>query len=152
MKKFILILMVPMPMVTFCSNNALADTDITRIVINTTDLDDKIRNTCNRYCQGNKKKGILRRVTIRPLGNDIYKVSMWSDFINKHWLRILHGGFYSYDWTINVNAEGELNRGSCVITVNRINVDPDRFGLGNLAKREEGRQHVIQNCKRFIAN
>ena len=54
--------------------------DITLQVINQTDLDEEIAQACLDYCQGNRRHGLLTRVSVNRSGTEIFKIRGEANF------------------------------------------------------------------------
>ena len=61
---------------------ALAAKDVTRTVIEQTQLDEQVAAACLQYCQGNRRRGWLERVVVEPLGGDLYRVQAEASLKN----------------------------------------------------------------------
>ncbi|MCW9005677.1 MAG: hypothetical protein OQK70_10465 [Gammaproteobacteria bacterium] len=121
--------------------------DITSRIITTTDLDKRISAVCKKYCQGNRSHGKLDSVDISHLKNEFYNVTLKVTFVNKNDIT----GMIPLQWnhTIKIKANGTLNSKTCQLTVGNIRIDDDKYGLGNIAKQQEGKTHIIKNCSAF---
>ena len=121
--------------------------DITSQVIRETDYDEQVTTACARHCQGNKREGTLTRVTVERAGPANFAVRAYVRLANRHDI----SGVTAWSYTINVEAYGTLDRRTCRLKVDRIDVINDRLGLASLARREEGKVHDIKNCGRFLS-
>lgn len=126
--------------------------DVTALVIQHTDLDEKIHNACRKHCEGNRRRGVLRSVHSDIINNNTYKVIATASLVNHHHTKgpFGIGGGVGWSHTIKIEAQGVLDSSSCNLTITRIRVINDKFGLGGLARGEEGKIHKIANCKKFI--
>ena len=129
--------------------------DITQQVITQTNLDEEIALACRDYCQGNRRHGLLTRVLINRSGPETFKVRGEANFRNYHFQDSMEvfgqsiGGLTLFDYTIVVIAEGVLDEKTCKLRVDKVTVENDQIGLGSLARREEGKIHSIDNCKKM---
>lgn len=135
-----------------------AEHDVTALVKRETDLDEKIADACRQHCQGNRRKGELKRITVARSGPSYFIVRAAATLVNRQYQKPpkvfghkVGGGVQVYSYTIDVEARGTLDDRTCDLRIERIHVKNDRFGLGRLAKREEGKVHRIKNCRRFVA-
>lgn len=133
--------------------------DITQQVINQTDLDEKITQACLDQCQGNRRRGSLKRVIITRSGAQTFEVQGEANFRNYHFQENLvvfgqriEGGLTLFDYTIVVIAEGVLDEKTCTLRVKNVKVENDQIGLGSLARREEGNVYDLANCKSFTGD
>ena len=131
---------------------ASAAKDVTRAVIEQTQLDEQVAAACRQYCQGNRRRGRLERVLVEPLGGDQYRVQAEASLKNHQYTPAplgLEGGF-GFKHVIRVVALGRLDASTCRLRVERVRVDNDKYGLGNLARSEEGKVYRIRDCRRFL--
>ena len=131
---------------------ALAGKDVTRTVIEQTQLDERVAAACLQYCQGNRRQGRLERVLVEPLGGDLYRVQAEASLKNHQYTPAplgLEGGF-GFKHVIRVVAQGRLDASTCRLQVERVQVENDRYGLGNLARSEEGKVYRIRDCRQFL--
>ena len=131
---------------------ALAAKDVTRAVIEQTQLDEQVAAACLQYCQGNRRRGWLERVLVEPLGGDLYRVQAEASLKNHQFTPAplgLEGGF-GFKHVIRVVAQGHLDASTCRLQVERVHVENDKYGLGNLARSEEGKVYRIRDCRRFL--
>ena len=126
--------------------------DVTEQVIRETDLNERIAEACRENCQGNRSKGWLKRIIIDRIDQQTFAVQADIGLRNRHYQKLLiGGGIEVYDFTIDVEAYGTLDARSCDLKINRIVVTNDRFGLGRLARDQEGEVYNLENCHRFLA-
>jgi hypothetical protein len=122
--------------------------DVTKLVIDHTDFAENIKKLCSEYCLGNQSAGHLKRVSVEHIAGNLYRVIAYADLVNKHDLGI--GGGFGWSYTVELEARGTLNSADCNLRIDTITVRNDRLGLGNAAKKEEGKVHKIANCQRFL--
>lgn len=128
-----------------------AETVITALVVKHSELAQKIEQACQEYCQGNRRKGTLRRVTIRPLGGGRYAVRAWGDLRNHEVVDTGDGGgFTLYDYTIQAEARATLKAATCELTIDEIVIHDDPFGLGQLTRQLQGHVYKVHDCRQFI--
>jgi len=135
-----------------------AEQDVTALVKRETDLDERIAAACQQHCQGNRREGKLKRVTVMRSGPNCFTVRADATLVNRQYQnppRVfghrVGGGVRLYSYTIDVEAYGTLDDRTCDLRIERIHVTNDQLGLGRLAKREEGKVHRVKNCRRFLA-
>ena len=58
--------------------------DVTEIVVRQTNLDEEIARVCNEYCQGNQRKGSLKKVEVFDIGNNSAVVKIYASLLNQH--------------------------------------------------------------------
>ncbi len=128
-----------------CSSASYAR-NVTGLVIQHTDLDEKIADTCNRYCQGR-----LIRVTIRREDDFNHIVEILASLENHHHQdTLIDGGFVVYQYTVDVYAVGRLDQRNCKITVLDVSVSGDNLGIAGDARNERGKVHDAPSCRQFI--
>ena len=127
--------------------------DITDRIIAETDLDEKIRDICSKYCQGNRSEGKLTRVEVWRIDANTIGVRAEASLRNRHHIdppkmfgRRIGGGVQAYSYIISVTAYGTLDLRTCMLRIDRIDVSNDTLGLGGLADSQEGKSHRIRNC------
>ena len=122
--------------------------DITKQVIEHTDVDDQIRVFCNQYCQGNHSKGTVNRITIVHAKKHYYKVFADMTLLNRH---VMKNGIELFDYAIKGRGHGVMNSQSCHVRVDGIHVLNDPTGVFNkLAKDEVGKVHHVPDCAQFL--
>lgn len=128
----------------------LAQVDITEKVRNNTPLARTISDFCASYCQGNKREGRLRTVTIRPMGNGRYRCTMAADLRN--WQEMDEPfNLTVFDWTVEVRAEGLLDAATCTVVVDSVTLENDPHGLlAGALENPKGRRYQVPNCKRLL--
>jgi len=122
--------------------------DITKQVIETTDVDDQIRLFCRQYCQGNHSQGTLNRITIVHAKKHYYKVFADVTLLNRH---VMKNGIELFDYGIKGRGHGVMNGLTCHVRIDGINVLNDPTGVFNkLARDEVGKIHHVPDCAQFI--
>lgn len=122
--------------------------DITKQVIEHSDVDDQIRLFCDQYCQGNHSKGTLNRMTIVHAKKHFYKVFADMTLLNRH---VMKNGIELFDYAIKGRGHGVMNGETCHVRVDGIQVMNDPTGVFNkLAKDEVGKVHHVSDCAQFI--
>jgi hypothetical protein len=122
--------------------------DVTTAVAAETRLDELVAQLCRDYCQGNRRQGRLRRVTVGKLDPDRFVVRVDVALRNVQ-DSPLGGGFVLYDYTLAATGEGTLRKSDCTLRVDRVVVHDDPLGLQSLARSEVGKTHVVDGCRRF---
>jgi hypothetical protein len=131
-------------------NGVLAQVDITEKVRSNTPLPQTIKDFCATYCQGNKREGHLRSVTVRPIGNGRYRGSMTADLRN--WQEMdAPFNMTVFDWTVRVRTEALLDASTCIVVIDSVSVDNDPSGLlSGVLGDPKGRKVQVSNCKRLL--
>ena len=126
--------------------------DVTEIVVRQTNLDEAIARVCNEYCQGNQRKGSLKKVEVFDIGNNSAVVKIYASLLNQHNTGPIFGiaGGVGYTHTIEVIATGTIDLQTCRIKVRSIDFENDIYGLGELTKGERGKVYNVDNCKGLI--
>ena len=126
--------------------------DVTEIVVRKTNLDEEIAKACSQYCQGNQRKGSLKKVEVFDIGNNNAVVKIYASLLNQHNTGPIFGmeNGLGYTHTIEVIATGTIDLQTCRIKVNSIDFQNDIFGLGELTKGERGKMYNIENCSGLI--
>ncbi len=125
--------------------------DVTALVIQHTNLDEKIVAACSKHCKGNRRGGRLTKATIRRESQSGHIIDIWASLKNHHHVNtVLGGGFAAYQYTIGVHATGRLNQNNCKITIINISLSNDKIGLGSGARKEVGKVYDVANCGLFI--
>ena len=126
--------------------------DVTEIVVRQTNLDEEIARVCNEYCQGNQRKGSLKKVEVFDTGNNSAVVKIYASLLNQHNTGPIFGiaGGVGYTHTIEVIATGTIDLQTCRIKVRSIDFENDIYGLGELTKGERGKVYNVDNCKGLI--
>jgi hypothetical protein len=122
--------------------------DVTAAVAAETQLDELVTQLCRDYCQGNRRQGRLRRVTVGKLDASRYLVRVDVALRNLQ-DSPLGADFVLYDYTLAATGEGTLDTTDCKLRVDRIVVHDDPLGLQSLAQPEVGKVHVVDRCRRF---
>lgn len=131
-------------------NGAYAQVDVTEKVQKNTPLARKIQEFCTAYCQGNKREGHLRVVTLRSLGNGRYRGVMTADLRN---CQELEEPFpvTVFDWTVGVRAEGVLDASTCTFVVDSVTFHNDPYGLlAGALENPKGQKVQVANCRRLL--
>ena len=130
--------------------------DITDLVINKTQLDEKISQACVSHCHGNRRRGKLERFLLEKTGPSSFFARAEVSLRNYHHVpppRVfgerVGRGFKLYDYTITGVAEGTLDENSCNLKIENINLENDRLGLSSIAKGQVGKTYHIDECQRF---
>ncbi|MGV7222037.1 MAG: hypothetical protein ACQ9MH_10960 [Nitrospinales bacterium] len=122
--------------------------DITKQVIEHTDVDDQVRVFCHQYCQGNHSKGTVNRITIVHAKKHFYKVFADVTLLNRH---VMKNGIELFDYGIKGRGHGVMNGKTCHVRVDGIHVLNDPTGVFNkLAKDEVGQIHHVPDCAQFL--
>lgn len=131
-------------------NEARAQVDITEKIRRSTPLPQTIRDFCATYCQGNKREGHLRSVTVRPIGNGRYRGAMTADLRN--WQEMDEPfNVTVFDWTVRVRTEALLDAATCTAVIESVAVDNDPSGLlSGILGDPKGRKVQVSNCKGFL--
>jgi len=129
-----------------------ANVDLTSRVVSETDLDERIVGLCAKYCQGNRRAGRLRNISISKRDSHSFYVTAHTSLKNHHHQdTLIGGGFAVYEFTIDVRANGVLMLSTCMLTINQITVVNDVTGLlSGLADSQEGKSHRIDNCAHLV--
>ena len=124
--------------------------DIRDRVIKETDIEDQIQEFCNEYCQGNKRKGYLKSLTINQIAETKYNVVARVALRSKH----LYKDVLIYNHTVIVNTFGTLNSENCELEVNELYVQNDfRDIFTQLLKGNTdviGKKEIIRDCHKFL--
>lgn len=121
--------------------------DVTKLVLDHTDLAENIKKLCSEYCLGNQSAGHLKRISVEPIRGNLHRVIAHADLVNKHDVGIPGLG---WSYTVELEARGTLNSVDCNLRIDKVTVRNDRIGLGTAAKKEEGKIYQIANCQRFL--
>ena len=132
------------------ASGADASRAVTQRVIEQTELDERIDEACRQYCQGNRRKGVLDRVEVEPIGAGRYRVVAEAHLKNHHRVVPPLGSPMIVGHTIEVVAYGTLDGLTCRLRIDRIRVRRDTLGLQQLARGAEGGVHTIEDCGRFL--
>jgi hypothetical protein len=124
--------------------------DITERVRSHTPLHQTVRDFCETYCQGNKREGKLRSVSIRPAGNGRYRGAMTADLRN--WQEMEEPfNVTVFDWTVRVRAEGLLDVSTCTVVVDSVTVENDPYDLlSGILGDPKGRKVQVPNCRKLL--
>lgn len=125
--------------------------DITRQVIEQTQYAEMVADACWQYCQGNRRKGALKRVQVSKISAQRYQVTATADFRNRHFLETSPGnGLMLFDFTVKLVMKGHLDAASCRLKLVDIQVENDQLGLGELLRDEKGKIYPVENCRRLL--
>jgi len=126
--------------------------DITRLISEQTDYNEQLQRACLSYCQGNRRKGTLKRVFLERISENSLAVRVKANLRNLHFQRlVIGGGFNLFDYTVKIEAFGTLDERTCKLRIDRIHILHDRLGLASLAKQQAGRIHKIKDCRKFTS-
>ncbi len=124
--------------------------DIKKKVIKETQLDEQIELFCNEYCQGNKKKGYLKSITLDKINPDNYRVVGRAALQSKH----VYANYVVYNHTVIINTFGTLNPNSCELRVDEIFVQNDFNNIFTKLIQNQsdiiGRKESVPDCKKFL--
>ena len=124
--------------------------DITEKVRRNTVLERTIMDFCAEYCQGNGREGHLISMTVQPVGKGWYRAAMTAELRNRQEA----GEPFNvtiFDWVVRVRAEGLLDSGTCMATIDSVTVDNDIYGvLSGILNGQKGRKYQVPNCKRLL--
>lgn len=137
-------------LVLLMANGVKAQVDITEKVRRNTVLEQKIKDFCTNYCQGNRSEGRLTTVTIQSIGNGRYRGAMTAELRN--WQETGEPFDVTiYDCVVRVRAEGLLDSSTCMVTVDSVTVDNDILGIfSGIFDGQKGQRYRISNCKRLL--
>lgn len=127
--------------------NTLIAADITEFIKRETQLDEQIKKACSKHCQGNRKRGELKRFSLERTDSDRFFARAEAELLNHHKV----AGVTVYKYSVIVEAEGVLNSQNCLLTVENIEVKNDRLGLSSLVHGQEGKTHNIEECEKFTS-
>lgn len=134
----------------FLASEVPAQVDVTEKVRKNTALDEKIRDFCASYCQGNRSEGHLVTVTAQPIGNGRYRGVMVAELRN--WQET--GDPFNltiFDWIVRVRTEALIDGGTCTAVIDSVTVDNDMYGVfSNIVGDQKGQKYQIPNCKRIL--
>lgn len=121
--------------------------DVTKLVLDHTDLAQRIKQLCSEHCLGNQSAGHLKKVTVEHIEGNLYRVIAYADLLNKHDLGIAGMG---WSYTVELEVTGTLSATDCNLRIDKIVVRNDSLGLGTAAKGEEGKVYQVANCQQFL--
>lgn len=131
--------------------------DVTGRVLARPDLVAALARACAQICQGNRSEASLRRVTAEPLGDGHWRIRGEAALRNRHVQAmpsglggIAPGGVTLFDHTVVVRGRGRLDRRTCLLEVEAVELAQDRLGLGRLLQGEVGRRHRIERCGELL--
>jgi len=133
-------------------SGAVCAKDVTEIVVRQTNLDEEIARACSEYCQGNQRKGSLKKVEVFDIGNNSAIVKIYASLLNQHNTGPIFGikEGVGFTHTIEVIATGTIDLQTCHIKVKSIDFQNDIYGLGELTKGERGKIYNVENCQGLI--
>jgi hypothetical protein len=101
--------------------------DLTALVKQETDLDERIARACRDHCQGNRREGRLTTVSVVRTGAHHYDVQAQAALVNRQYQdpprvlgRRVGGGVEVFSYTIDVEASGTLDDRTCQLRIDRI--------------------------------
>jgi len=131
--------------------------DVTDAVRGRPDLLAALERGCAQVCQGNRREARLERVTALSLGGGRWRVEGLAALRNRHVQSVpaglggLTGGSLTlFDHTVRVRARGTLDRRSCQLVVEGVELDRDPLGLSRLLAGEVGRRHRVARCDELL--
>ena len=131
--------------------------DVTAAVRGRPDLRLALERGCAQVCQGNRREARLERVTVLPLGGGRWRVEGLAALRNRHVQTlpaglggVAGGSLTLFDHTVRVRARGTLDRQSCQLVVEALELDRDPLGLSRLLAREVGRRHRVARCDELL--
>ena len=131
--------------------------DVTAAVRGRPDLLLALERGCAQVCQGNRREARLERVTVLPLGGGRWRVEGLAALRNRHVQTlpaglggVAGGSLTLFDHTVRVRARGTLDRQSCQLVVEALELDRDPLGLSRLLAREVGRRHAVPRCEELL--
>jgi hypothetical protein len=131
--------------------------DVTDAVRGRPDLLAALERGCAQVCQGNRREARLERVTALSLGGGRWRVEGLAALRNRHVQSVpaglggLSGGSLTlFDHTVRVRARGTLDRRSCQLVVEGVELDRDPLGLSRLLAGEVGRRHRVARCDELL--
>ncbi len=131
--------------------------DVTDAVRRRPDLLAALERGCAQLCQGNRREARLERVTVLPLGGGRWRVEGLAALRNRHVQTVpaglggvLGGSLTLFDHTVRVRGRGTLDRRSCELVVEGVELDRDPLGLSRLLAREVGRRHTVGRCDELL--
>ncbi len=146
-KAFVLINLALLIASLLWGTNAAAK-DITNQVIRETELDEQVAQFCFDYCLGNRRQGKLTGVYIDHIQGSLYRVVATAR------LRSRNDGILAFDRTALIKAVGVLDRDTCNLRIENVEVENDfQNALTNLINEHAdlmGTERNIPDCGRFI--
>jgi len=144
-------------LVAAAAAGAAGPVDVTQRVRARADLVTALDEACLRVCRGNRREARLERVTVLPLGGGRWRVEGLAALRSRHVQSVpaglgglTGGGLTLFDHTIRVRARGTLDRSSCELSVEALELDHDPLGLSRLLAGEVGRRHRIARCEELL--
>ncbi|MGV7222473.1 MAG: hypothetical protein ACQ9MH_13190 [Nitrospinales bacterium] len=124
--------------------------DITKKIIELTNIDEKISAICKKHCEGNRKKGTLTKMTIEPMKEPLFKITGDATLLNKE---VIGDGIELFGYTVKAKGFGTLNEKTCVVRIDKIVVDNDSTEiLSKMAADEKGKTYKIKNCAELTSD
>lgn len=134
-----------------------AAVEVTERVRARPDLVGALDRACARVCQGNRAEAVLRRVSATPLGGERWTIEGEAALRNRHVQPVPAGlgGLLGrtvtlFDHTVVVRGRGTLDRTTCLLTVEAVEVADDPLGLARLLDGEVGRRHRVERCAELL--
>ncbi len=134
-----------------------AAVDVTERVRARPDLVRALEQACAWVCQGNRAEARLRRVTATPQGGERWLIEAEVALRNHHVQPVPAGlgGLLGrtvtlFDHTIVVRGRGTLDRPSCRLTLEAVEVERDVLGLARLLAGEIVRGHTVDRCAELL--
>mgnify|MGYP000888629954 CR=1 FL=1 len=131
--------------------------DVTATVLADTDLGARVAAACQRWCQGNKREGTVRRVDVETgatKGSHAVTVVVRLRNHQQEPARTILGQqigpFDIFDYAIDIEAGGTLDDATCRLRIQRVRISDDRLGLMPQLKKLLGTEHQVANCGRFL--
>jgi hypothetical protein len=125
--------------------------DVTHLVKTQLHLDEEVAKACRIYCQGNRRQGILQRVSASPTQNSTYEITAVLDFKNHHYVETApSSGFSLFNYTVRIIAKGLLDSRTCQVKLDDISINNDRLGLADAFKTEKGKIYQVPDCQKFL--
>ena len=131
--------------------------DLTAKVRGRADLAAALEQACARICRGNRSEARLERVTARPLGQGRWRIEGQAALRNRHLEPVPAGlgGLLGetltlFDHTIVVRGRGLLERTSCRLTLEALELDRDPLGFGRLLAGAVGRSYPVARCEELL--
>lgn len=131
--------------------------DLTERVRARLDFVRALEDACARVCQGNQRAARLERVTAVPLGDGRWRVEGLAALRNRHVQTVPAGlgGLVGreltlFDHTVRVRGRGTLDRRSCLLLVEAVELDRDPLGLSRLLGGEVGKRHRVARCEELL--
>lgn len=131
--------------------------DLTAAVRARPDLMAALQGTCERLCQGNRREASLRWVRALPLGGGRWRIEGEVALRNRHVQPVPAGlgGLVGetvtlFDHTLAVRGRGTLDRASCRLVLEAVELDRDPLGLSRLLAGEVGKSYRVERCGELL--